>query len=71
MSVAKEVLWCEGVARGDLAAIEASTEPRHALLRRAVRERLWSYVPGRLFLQAIITNRRGRAQRGINVTRFQ
>ena len=57
----------ERVARGDLAAIEPFAEPRHPLLRRAMCKRIGAYVPGGLFLQTVVTNRRRGAQRRINI----
>src|SRR6185295_8785820 len=57
----------EGVAGGDLAALEARREPADALLRRAVGERVRNDGPLRLALQPVVADGGRGAERFLDV----
>src|SRR5690606_16405524 len=61
----------ERVARGRVAAVVAAAEPRHALLRRAMAERLRADDPARHLLQAVVADRRRRRHRLLDVARLE
>src|SRR5262245_43513721 len=63
-----EVSRAERVAVADVAAFEAGAEPAHALLGRAVRERVRHDAALRLALQRIVADRGRRADRALHVT---
>src|SRR3954466_12668112 len=59
------------VAIGDFSALHASSEPARSLLRRSMSEGFGYHVTPRLHLKPIVTDRRCRVQRFVNVTTLQ
>src|SRR5690349_10887566 len=61
----------ERVALVDVAGLEATLEPGHALRAAAVRERLGNDRALRLALQGVVADLRRRIQRRLDVARFE
>src|SRR5690242_2203425 len=59
------------VAAVDRAVLKAGVEPAHALLGRAVGEAVGHHHAARLALQAIVADRRGGLERGVDVAGFE
>src|SRR5256885_13116067 len=65
------MLTLESVAGGNLSALEAAFEPRRAIARGAVRERVGIHAPSGHPLQSIVADRRGSVETIIHFARIE
>src|SRR6267378_7679728 len=66
-----KVACAEGVALADIAGLQPDFEPAHALCRRSMRERFRHDIPAGLLLHAVVADRRGGSDAGLDVTWLQ